>query len=384
MPDAEPPSTARHLSSAVPLAVLFAGLVVYASLYPFTGWFWPAGAGLRELLVLTIPRWRIPSDMWFNFLGYLPLGALVYGAGVRSGGRALPVWLATVAAGTLLSYLMELTQQFLPRRYPSGLDLLLNASGTFVGATLAAVLQGLRVVDRWQAVRDRWFDSQQGSGSALALMVVWPVGLLFPAPMPLGLGPSWERLEAALVELLDGVSWAQGWVDAMVEQPTVFTRLGPVQEGLGVVLGLLGPCLVAFSVTRPGWRRGVMALGAAALGLATTTLSAALNFGPSHALTWLTPAVVPAFVVGLLAAAACMRLNQRFTAALGIALLSAQVMLVAQAPADPYFADSLQAWEQGRFIRFHGLAQWVGWIWPLAAIGCLLARVASRWKPPEA
>ena len=25
---------------------------------------------------------------------------------------------------------------------------------------------------------------------------------------------------------------------------------------------------------------------------------------------------------------------------------------------------SLQAWEQGRFIRFHGLAQWVGWLWP--------------------
>lgn len=382
MPDAAAHRPARHLSSAVPLAVLFVGLVVYASLYPFTGWFWPAGAGLSELLVLQIPRWRIPSDMWFNFLGYLPLGALVYGAGVRSGGRALPVWLGTVALGTGLSYLMELTQQFLPRRYPSGLDLLLNAAGTVAGATLAAVLQGLRLVDRWQAMRDRWFDSRQGSGSALALMVVWPVGLLFPAPMPLGLGPSWERVEAALAELMDGVPWAQGWVDALLEQPTAFARLGPVHEGLGVVLGLLGPCLVAFSVSRPGWRRLVMALGAAALGLAATTLSVALNFGPSHALAWLTPSVGPAFGVGLLAAACCMNLNQRLTAALGIATLSAQVMLVAQAPADPYFADSLQAWELGRFIRFHGLAQWVGWTWPLAAIACLLARVASRWKPP--
>jgi VanZ family protein len=118
MPDAAPPGPARHLSSAVPLALLFTGLVVYASLYPFTGWFWPAGAELGELLVLSIPRWRIPSDMWFNFLGYLPLGALFFGAGVRSGGRALPVWLATVAAGTLLSYLIEPAPSRVPRWRP--------------------------------------------------------------------------------------------------------------------------------------------------------------------------------------------------------------------------------------------------------------------------
>jgi hypothetical protein len=53
-------------------------------------------------------------------------------------------------------------------------------------------------------------------------------------------------------------------------------------------------------------------------------------------------------------------------------------MLVAQAPADPYFAESLNAWEQGRFIRFHGAAQWVGWIWPYAGLTYLLARLAVR------
>ena len=53
-------------------------------------------------------------------------------------------------------------------------------------------------------------------------------------------------------------------------------------------------------------------------------------------------------------------------------------MLVAQAPSDPYFAESLLAWEQGRFARFHGLAQWVGWLWPYAAMGWLIARLAAR------
>jgi len=51
------------------------------------------------------------------------------------------------------------------------------------------------------------------------------------------------------------------------------------------------------------------------------------------------------------------------------------VVLVGQAPVDPYFAASLQSWEQGRFIRFHGLALWIGWLWPYAAMLWLLGRL---------
>jgi hypothetical protein len=69
---------------------------------------------------------------------------------------------------------------------------------------------------------------------------------------------------------------------------------------------------------------------------------------------------------------------RRVAAGFGLMALTALVMLVAQAPADPYFAQSLQAWEQGRFIRFHGAAQWVGWLWPYAALIYLLARLAAR------
>jgi hypothetical protein len=59
------------------------------------------------------------------------------------------------------------------------------------------------------------------------------------------------------------------------------------------------------------------------------------------------------------------------------------VALVLQAPSDPFFGLSLQAWEQGRFVRFHGLAQWIGWGWPLAAMAWLLGRlVASDGMEP--
>ena len=63
--------------------------------------------------------------------------------------------------------------------------------------------------------------------------------------------------------------------------------------------------------------------------------------------------------------------------------LSAMVALVAQAPSDPYFAASLQAWEQGRFIRFHGLARWLGWLWPYLAMLWLLSRLTARHDDPS-
>ena len=41
----------RQRSSAVPLALAMAVLVVYASLYPFSAWRWPAGGHVADLLV---------------------------------------------------------------------------------------------------------------------------------------------------------------------------------------------------------------------------------------------------------------------------------------------------------------------------------------------
>jgi len=92
----------------------------------------------------------------------------------------------------------------------------------------------------------------------------------------------------------------------------------------------------------------------------------------------LTPSTWRALVLGAALASLAVGASPRLAAALGLAALSAMVVLVAQAPADPYYASSLQDWEQGRFIRFHGLAQWVGWLWPYAAMAWLMARLARR------
>lgn len=372
-----------RLPAALAAAVLTA-LIVYASLFPFEGWAWPAGHGVMDLLALPWPRARIPFDLWSNFLGYMPLGLLGVLALQRAGGAGAAVTAVTAGGGAVLSYALEVTQQFLPDRHPSLLDWVLNSGGAACGALLAVPLARAGWPQRVVGTVARWFDER--SAGALLLLLLWPLALLFPAPAPLGLGQVGPRLAPLLAEMLAdalaGVPGTGGWLAALSFSPPLTAPSLPLQAAI-TALGLLAPCLVAYAVLPPSARRAGFALGAAALGAAVLTLATALNFGPQHMLAWVTPAAVPGGLAGLAVALLMARLPQRAAVWLGLVGVSAGVWLVAQLPTDPYFALNLQRWEQGRFIRFHGLAQWIGWCWPFAAGLWLLGR-ALRVRPQEA
>ena len=382
-PSKPAPAQPRHRSSAVPLAWLYAALIVYASLYPFDGWRNPA-VGPLDFLTAGWPRYWTGFDVVSNLLGYLPLGVLVFVALVRIGHRPVAAAWPAIAIGALLALTMEVLQNYLPRRVPSSLDLGLNVAGAGLGAALGAVLHLGGGLAQWQKARERWFVARSAGG--LALLVLWPVALLFPTAVLFGLGHVLERAQRFLAGVLEGTP-AEGWAarglrygaDAGHAAPT----LSPATELAIIVLGLLAPCLIAFTIAVRGWRRAVLVLGAVVIGAATTTLSTALNFGPAHALAWTTPRALQALGVGAIAAALLSLVPRRVAAGVGLIALTALVMLVGQAPADPYFAQSLQGWEQGRFIHFHGAAQWVGWAWPYAALVYLLVRLAAR-EPRDA
>ena len=369
-------SPAMARSSAVPLAWAWVALIVYASLFPFEGWRWPPGAQAWQLLRLAWPRYFIPFDIAGNLLAYAPLGGLITLAGLRHGRGPLAALAGGVLTAVALSYAMEVTQHLLPQRVPSLLDWTLNSAGALLGALVMLAARALGLLRRWQVARDRWLD--HGNAGALALLVLWPVALLFPTPVPLGLGQVGEVLRDALAAVLADVPWAQPVADWLVPSLDAPAPLSPQAEALAVMLGLLAPCLMAFSAARPGWRRLGLAAGAAALAVAATTLSTALNFGPDHALAWRTGTTLAAMGVALLLALAALWLPPRLAGALALVALTGLVVLVHGAPTDPYYADSLQGWEQGRFVRFHGVAQWLGWLWPYAAMAWLLARVGRR------
>ena len=157
----------------------------------------------------------------------------------------------------------------------------------------------------------------------------------------------------------------------------------PLAELVCVGLGALIPCLLGYCVVRALWQRAVFAASALAVGLAASALSAALSYGPQHAWAWLDVPVQAGIGLAVLLAVLLLTVPRRAAAALTLLALAIHLSLLNQAPADPYFAQTLQIWEQGRFIQFYGLVQWLGWLWPYAALACMLARLSSpEPKPP--
>lgn len=360
-------ATPRRASTLITWA--WVALTIYASTFPFTGWRWPAGVGPW----LPWPRFHDRFDLIANLVAYVPLGALLVW---RREAPPLRLVLRTVLAASALSYALESLQHLLPSRVPSALDWLMNTAGAALGASIGLMLRHTGLARRIDDARALWFERHGADG--IVLLVMWPLALLFPTPVPLGLGQVWDRMRDLVADILSGWPWGERLLLEIGPGNVVSTPLAPLTEVCAVALGLLGPCMAAYCMATSVRRRWLLAAGAASLALGMTTLSTALNFGPQHAMAWSTPTAVGGMALGLLLAWALIGIGRRVAAGIGLMAIAASVAMVAQAPADPYFAESLNAWEQGRFIRFHGMAQWIGWCWPYAAVGWLLVRIGGR------
>ena len=354
---------------AWPLSLAFICLVVYASLYPFADW---RDQGISPLTFLTAPwpQYVVGFDVAVNVAGYAPLGFLLALGFLRRGRSAWAVT-AAVACGAALSLYMETLQSYLPSRIPSNVDLALNIIGTWLGGCSAWALERLGVMDSWRRFRARWFSLD--ARGALALLVLWPLALLFPAPVPLGLGQVLERLEIGLTDALEGTPF----IDWLPLRDIELQPLVPSALLVCVALGALIPCLLGYCVIRTARQRAWFSLLALATGVGASALSAALSFGPEHAWAWLDAPVRVGLGLAVVLALLMLPLRRRGAAAFALLAISIQLALLNQAPASAYFAQTLQTWEQGRFIRFHGLAQWLGWFWPYAALLYLLARLSG-------
>jgi VanZ family protein len=355
-----PRASVTTRSSAIPLALLFAAMILYASLYPFEGWRW-ASDGLWAFLWAPPPRYWTWFDVLANLVGYAPLGFLLALGLLRSGwGRW--AWSFAVLLPLTLSLSVEVVQHFLPRRVPSNLDLGLNLCGSLLGASSAWLLEKAGGLRRWTQFRHDWFEPQ--AHGSLVLLALWPFALLYPASVPFGLGQVWERLEDLLVGFLTETPFLE-WVPMRIETAVA---LSPLAQALCVALGLLAPLLMGYADVRTPWRRLAFLAALLLAGLGASGLSSALTYGPEHAWAWVDVPATMGFVLaaglGLAGLAAPPRLCH-----VGLILaLAVSLSLLNRVPGSAYLDQSLEAWEQGRFIRFHGLSQWLGWLWPFAAL----------------
>ena len=356
-------------TSAWPLTWVYVSLMVYASLYPFEGWRLQ-GIAPWSFMWAPWPRYWTVFDVISNVLGYAPLGFFLTLAFRRTWPK-LPALTLTFFLAAALSWSLESLQFFLPARVPSNVDWLLNVVGAWLGGATAALLMWIGMLARWSRFRAKWFIGN--ARGALVLLALWPMGLLFPAPVAFGLGQVYERVEDALANWLQGTPWLDWLPMREVElQPLLQTS-----EVVCVTLGLLLPCLLAFTVVRTFQQRVVAMLVLLLAGFMASALSAALTYGPVHAWDWTSTEVRAGLVATLFAAAFSSLLSRRACLVTALVCLVWQLALLNNAATDAYFSLTLQTWEQGRFIRFHGLIQWIGWLWPYACVAYLMQRLSA-------
>jgi len=238
---------------------------------------------------------------------------------------------------------------------------------------------GLVRWDRWQ---NRWLAPR--SRGVLVLLISWPAALLFPSAVPFGLGHVWGGFQDLTEAMLgQGVHWFNHTPLHKLLPDIDAGPLGSAATLACVVSGLLAPCLLGFGVLHKPRHRAWLSLAVVAVGASASGLSAALSWGPTHMWSWLDGSTTAGLVLALVLATALARLRWRWACVLVFVLLCGHVALLNQAPGSPYFAQTLQSWEQGRFVRFHGLAEWLGWLWPYAAIVLVLGRIGIAYREPK-
>jgi VanZ family protein len=349
--------------------LLYVLLIVYASLYPFSGWH-DNGLAPYAYLTLPLPHYWTKFDLLTNLIGYMPVGLMAVFAlypKVR-GGAAF--FLASLG-GILLSGLMEATQTYLPSRVPSNLDLYSNGSGVLVGALAGLLLTHTFMVDgRLLKTRRRWFSAEAGRG--LIVLSLWPLAQIFPQGYLFGHGqllPIFSDWLGALFETaVDLSALLRPSRDLSVEQYWL-------AETLITACGLTGAVLTLLCLLRDRAPKLALVGLLVAAALTAKTLGNALQFSPDNAFVWLTPGAKGGLLLGMVMLSGLVyapKIAQRRVAALTLLISLSAVNVV---PANPYFLSTLQSWVQGKFLNFNGAAQFLSLLWPFLALWFLYHRI---------
>jgi len=366
IPAKEPEQTATVSTFARAGLLMYAFLITYASLYPFSNWS-DIGLPLWAFLVMPMPHYWTGFDVAANVIGYLPFGMLVVFA-LYPAMRGLAATIVAIFAGMLLSGALEAIQTLLPNRVSSNLDFLTNLAGTVIGAFLGALLtHAFLEQSRLLQLRREWFVADAGRG--LIVAGLWPLAQIYPQGYLFGHG-----------QLMPVFSnWLSDWLETPVDLVAILTsdlHLSVQEywlaETLITAFGMIGALLMWSVLLRKQAPKPMLLILFIVIALATKVMANALLFAPANAFAWLTPGAKGGLVIGTMMVGGLVYAPpaaQRRLAALCLILAFIAINLV---PANPYFVATLQAWTQGKFLNFNGAAHFLSVFWPFFALWFLL------------
>ncbi len=364
LPPLAPTPQASAFSRGALLAYLL--LIVYASLYPFTGW-QNMGLPLQTYLMAGLPRYWTGFDVGINILGYIPLGILTVFS-LHPKIRGVIAIVLALLFGIMLSGAMEAIQTLLPNRVASNLDFVTNSLGALIGAVIGCASSHLVLErSRLRYYRQRWFSAQASRG--LIIFALWPLAQIYPQSYLFGNGQILPILSDWLSILLEAPvdlgSLLRNGVQLSVEQYWM-------AETIITALSMSGALLAFLCMLRDKAPRIVLLLALLCAALAVNALSTALFFTPENAFTWITPGAQGGVLLGLGLLAGFSFLPSSTQRRSAVALLIAALIAINLAPANPYFVATLETWVQGKFLNFNGAAQFLSLLWPVAALWFLL------------
>ncbi len=346
------PTATRGPGSGLWLAV-YVTAVVYATLYPWSGWRSP-GRWMFDFLSEPWPRWWTAFDVVTNAVGYLPIGLLLTAwLARRLSWAMLPAALLAAAGATALSLGLECLQALLPQRVPSRLDVLANGGGAAAGALLA-VLLGRRRIERWpRALHDAVALAPQAA-PGLLLLCAWLLVQLEPQAMVFATGD----LRAAWLAVVDDPGSGAWWLPHELE---------PFAEAIGVSMTVLAIGLLGRDLLREQAATWPIALPIIAA-VAIKAAAASAYLGAGHAFGWMAAGAQGGLVAGMVALLLLGWLAARARLWLAMSAIVVATVLFNLAPPNAYFESMRAAWSGGATTHFHALLLALTLAWPFAAL----------------
>lgn len=356
----------RASSSHVALyaALVNALIIVFLSLYPFSGWSY-SGRPFFEFLSYPLPFYVRFFDNAANILIYIPYG---FSLALLCKPRWLSFLLALLLC-LLTSIAVEFLQEFLPSRVASNLDVLCNISGGLLGALLAVSPLFRRQWQRLKQWRQRYVASGSAADYGLLLLGLWLLIQLNPA-MP----------------LFGVVAYPQGLPQPYVsplDNPRLFLFL--VEAG-GAMANMLAACLFMTSLVRERTDRFKAILLLLAVVWSGKLLAAGALLKPFALFQWINPHLVTGLAAGFLLlwfVAGRSRLVQTVVAILALLLAQFAATLWPLSEVQSDFL-SLFRWPYGHLLNMSALLDFLSDLWPLTALACLLLSAWQQCYPPQA
>ena len=350
----------RARQKPLALSVVYACIIIYASLYTVTPW-QNRGVDLLGYLNGHWPRYWTWQDACFNILAYAPLGFLL----ALSPQHTRWPWARTLlplTIGFLLSAALEALQTFLPGRVSSGLDLMLNTAGTLLGIALALFF-GPVILTLAGKLRRRLNIRRLSAETGLILLALWLFAQISPEIVFFGFGDLRGLLALPTAFPFSPEFYSQLETTVVTLQVLVMVFL--VQAVLQR-LHLGGPAILASALC-------IIALGVL-IRITASWLLLGPAIGSSEVARWsaLTPGGLYGLAMGLLLSLPILMLPGRWQMPLASMMLMAATVLVNLMPTNPYSVTALTVWRQGHFLNFNGLTRLIAALWPYLTLTFLV------------